>query len=544
MVALLSAYMIWFYARKNVEWYTSTSVYIAWFFGFSIIILLPYDVYISYIVSDENNDSYITMMEYIWRINWWIAFVLWYFVFPILGEYVTSGAFTVKGKLIYWVIQNLIFYAVMGLLGGIALLYLWSKGQFDSENGSFSGFLIFWTNAYGLILIILFLGYGVIAVPKKYYGMKQFSFKRKFVYFKVYNKEETFHDKRFKLEELAATALALKSKIKDNIILDKWPQEFIEKAESFASADYLDESDKGDEKSLISLNGKMKKAIEDYERAHWSLRQTLKEAIWLEDIENSEPNVFDSKVGGWLMEYKTYRVFSWYWETKLNPIVSFILFLITTTFSIIIVFGEVSIYLFKSSSSVIRDLFVNNFNNFFLTTVVIMVPLGYLWFCTFYGIFHIKLFGRYALNPNHHTDSFSLNLSATLLTRLAPPLCYNFILLAKLEGTVFEKFMGEMEFIPVLGVSFQELFPILLVVLAIFNLLDVWSRLLRFVGFDSYTFVNKYDREKSEEGQTYVKSQRQKIESEIVDNARNARWIIDSQGRNRDNFIELNSRSD
>jgi hypothetical protein len=58
--------------------------------------------------------------------------------------------------------------------------------------------------------------------------MKQFSFKRKFVYFKVYNKEETFHDKRFKLEELAATALALKSKIKDrecigyiNIILDK-----------------------------------------------------------------------------------------------------------------------------------------------------------------------------------------------------------------------------------------------------------------------------------------------------------------------------------
>jgi hypothetical protein len=107
-----------------------------------------------------------------------------------------------------------------------------------------------------------------------------------------------------------------------------------------------------------------------------------------------------------------------------------------------------------------------------------------------------------------------MNLSATLLTRLAPPLCYNFILLAKLNGTVFEKFMGEMRFVPVLGVSFQEFFPILLLLLVVFNLLDVWGRILRFIGFESYTFVSKYDVEKSREGEQYVKSQRARIESE------------------------------
>ena len=158
----------------------------------------------------------------------------------------------------------------MGVLGGVALVYLWAKGQFDGDKGSFSGFLIFCTNAYGLILIILFLGYGIIAVPKKYYGMKSFAFRRQFVYFKVYNKEETYHDKRFKLEELAATAIALSKKVTDpelkkyaKIILNSCPDEFLDKARSFASADYLEEHERGDLKSLVKLNRDMKKAIED-----------------------------------------------------------------------------------------------------------------------------------------------------------------------------------------------------------------------------------------------------------------------------------------
>lgn len=173
----------------------------------------------------------------------------------MIGEYVIAGEFTIKAKLWTCFIQNLIFYVVVGALGLIALIYLWAKGQFDGENGSFTGFLIFCTNAYGLILIILFLGFGLVAVPKKYYGMKTFAFRQKFVYFKVYTKEETYHDKRFKLEELAATALALEKKVQSHenkrclkIILDKCPDEFLEKAKSFASSDYLEESDKGDMK--------------------------------------------------------------------------------------------------------------------------------------------------------------------------------------------------------------------------------------------------------------------------------------------------------
>lgn len=104
--------------------------------------------------------------------------------------------------------------------------------------------------------------------------------------------------------------------------------------------------------------------------------------------------------------------------------------------------------------------------------------------------------------------------------------------------------MGEMKWIPVLGVSFQELFPIFLVVFVAFNLFDVWGKLLRLVGFDSITFANKYDAVKSHEGQTYVRSQRPKIEQENSEDLRDTRWILPPQNRHSDNFIELNSRSD
>lgn len=74
-IAVLSGYMIWYYARKNVEWYTKAFVYVAWFFGFSVIILLPYDVYISYIMKGDSQTTSENAMNFIWRMDYWIAFV-------------------------------------------------------------------------------------------------------------------------------------------------------------------------------------------------------------------------------------------------------------------------------------------------------------------------------------------------------------------------------------------------------------------------------------------------------------------------------------
>lgn len=77
---------------------------------------------------------------------------------------------------------------------------------------------------------------------------------------------------------------------------------------------------RGNLKSLVKLNKNMKKEVENYERTHWSLNESLKEAIWLEDIEKSDPKNFNSKVGGYFMKFKYYRSSIWYWEKYLRPI--------------------------------------------------------------------------------------------------------------------------------------------------------------------------------------------------------------------------------
>ena len=69
-VSMFSTYMIWYYARKNVEWFTKAFVFVAWFFGFAIIVLLPYDVYA------HNQDYSEDALHFIWRLNYWIAFLL------------------------------------------------------------------------------------------------------------------------------------------------------------------------------------------------------------------------------------------------------------------------------------------------------------------------------------------------------------------------------------------------------------------------------------------------------------------------------------
>ena len=89
----------------------------------------------------------------------------------MLGEWVQAGGFTFVRKLWYAIKENMIFYSVMGCLGllGVGLIY-----AFPSIKGkvTWPDFAIAVTNTYGLVLIMIFLSYGVVAIPKKYFGMK------------------------------------------------------------------------------------------------------------------------------------------------------------------------------------------------------------------------------------------------------------------------------------------------------------------------------------------------------------------------------------
>ena len=76
---------------------------------------------------------------------------------------------------------------------------------------TWADFAIAITNTYGLVLIMIFLSYGVVAIPKKYFGMKDISSRLNFAYFNVYQKDLLVSDYKFKVTQLILQVLALKS---------------------------------------------------------------------------------------------------------------------------------------------------------------------------------------------------------------------------------------------------------------------------------------------------------------------------------------------
>eukprot|EP00747_Dinoflagellata_sp_TGD_P009680 gnl/TRDRNA2_/TRDRNA2_119189_c1_seq1.p1 gnl/TRDRNA2_/TRDRNA2_119189_c1~~gnl/TRDRNA2_/TRDRNA2_119189_c1_seq1.p1 ORF type:complete len:172 (+),score=26.22 gnl/TRDRNA2_/TRDRNA2_119189_c1_seq1:3-518(+) len=100
----------------------------------------------------------------------------------------------------------------------------------------------------------------------------------------------------------------------------------------------------------------------------------------------------------------------------------------------------------------------------------------------------MKIASFYGLYPNHKTDTGSLLWCALILARLAAPLCYHFLLLTRIEGTAFQEMMGQMNVVPVLGRSFNEVFPCLVGFLCACNLCNVYSRFVQLCGLDALEF--------------------------------------------------------
>lgn len=53
------------------------------------------------------------------------------------------------------------------------------------------------------------------------------------------------------------------------------------------------------------------------------------------------------------------------------------------------------------------------------------------------------------------------------------------------DGSSFEKEMGQM---PVLGETFQFVFPVLMIVMIIFNAFDIYSKICKKLGLSKFQF--------------------------------------------------------
>ena len=103
-------------------------------------------------------------LERMWLTVYWCTFLMTYIIIPIVQEYIAAGEFTVLTRLKASIYVNLVFYLILGVIALGALAYVVIGAGLDVW--ALFPLLISLANTYGLVLVVLLIGYGCAEVPR------------------------------------------------------------------------------------------------------------------------------------------------------------------------------------------------------------------------------------------------------------------------------------------------------------------------------------------------------------------------------------------
>lgn len=215
-----------------------------------------------------------------------------------------SGEFSVLKKIESSLKENLKYYCCFGFLFLVFIFYYASKERLTFE--SLKIFCISASNTFGLFLLLILLGYGLVDIPrnclKNYHCNHQY--KLNYLYFRIGKISEEKYEANCHLEDLLDELRAYFNKItKENgyrhlmcklqMIIDKCPESFKMELNETIDCDLNFELN---EKRLVSLNSKINKAIQTSHRTEVQYSMLIQQAIrYYEIIE--ELNNPHNKVG-------------------------------------------------------------------------------------------------------------------------------------------------------------------------------------------------------------------------------------------------------
>lgn len=130
---------------------------------------------------------------------YWSVNALCWVLLPLSQGYQTAGDFTFFRKMGTALFMHVRTYIVFGIAGGAILLYLLISGSLTSENAPVV--LVVLSNLWGLFLVIVLLGYGLVEVPRKLWYAGSHVLSLKYIQFKAAKLNETMNDAKYAMSE-------------------------------------------------------------------------------------------------------------------------------------------------------------------------------------------------------------------------------------------------------------------------------------------------------------------------------------------------------
>lgn len=563
-VFVLTLYLLHQYGNlKRQHFLVTLAVFVAWFFSFLIIVILPLDVSNTFYreCSSENKTASGTkcvvpwtympanVLFDLWRVIYWSSQILSWLLLPIMQSYVYAGDFTVWGKIKTAIYENLLWYGSYLVIFGALLVYVAIKPELSLNPENLKLIGITASNTWGLLLLVFLMGYGMVEIPRNAWNMSLPNLRLEQTYFRISKLCTEKEDADEELADVLSEVKKASEEIRYNsntrkfidTIIDKCP---IGSADMFSKGtdDFVDYtksvSTDLSQKNLIKLHKKVIVTTHNAHRTQVQWNAALKLAFHLEDIEknkNSTEKIFKSSFTD---HYTTSRVklqMKWLWEIVLKPAFFKLFSVVLLLMSILLVWSESTFFSVNPTISVFAvliDVAKRDYLYFYIE-IVSFLTIAYMCACTYYTVFKIKVFNFYYFAPHHQTDANSLLFSGLLLCRLTYALCLNFLAMIHLDGhittqkevkeTQFTKFMGHMDLLSFIAKGFNVYYPIIVLLVCICTFFSLGKRCLHLIGIEQFISDDDFSADYVREGKEIAKREKRRIEREIRGQDRNER---------------------
>lgn len=580
VIAVLSTCFLSRFADRDVTWFSFLTSVTGVTTALSIIAVMPLDIWEA-LVSEAQHDHKPTPSSTLrsgWAVIYWSTCFLCYLLFPLLMNYESAGDFTTGGRLRASVCRSACIYIIYAIIGCTIIVWALTHSQI---HGTLQAWCIAAANAWGLLVLTVLMGYGLVAVPRHLWHSANPGKQLQSLYVTVAVQDEARLTSLFDLEEVIADSRAelaawnagsedqgmssdaelqhafstlqrtlakceetysrvsphgRQNRIRAGNALVSHQRREGTAASTSASAHLI---------NLAQLHQTMKAAELEARRATCQWASLVRKCLYFENLESEQfkaaAELIVIRPCGALAKgccprtrhsvgICLHRILALCLRSQRARMLR-TLSVVCGCLSTVIVLGQLTMFADRWSFSLLSFMFTGNHGPV-ITLGLCIVPLSYMTCTTYFSIFHMKIAGWYGLYGDHNTDTGSLLWCASMLVKLSPPLCYHFLLLIHMKGTTFQSFMGQMNIVPVFGNSFNQVFPCIIFVLCILNLLNAYSKIMQclsfgLVGFEFAASSNTedpvaegkqlIDRERRRQAQEFVTELPKRIQPEKLE---------------------------
>ncbi|NXT41513.1 LMBD2 protein, partial [Pelecanoides urinatrix] len=506
---------------------------LAWYLCFLIVFILPLDVSTTIYnrcklavnsSPAESNGSYVTLapskqkcfkpwsyipngiMPIFWRVVYWTSQFLTWILLPFMQSYARSGGFSITGKIKTALIENAIYYGTYLLIFGAFLIYVAVNPNFNLQWNQLQTIGIAAANTWGLFLLVLLLGYGLVEIPRSHWNGAKRGYLLMKTYFKAAKLMTEKADAEENLEDIMEEVRKVSESIKYNdplrkcvdTILKKCPTEYQERMGRNMD-DYEDFDERQNsypsEKSLVKLHKQVIYSVQRHRRTQVQWQILLEQAFYLEDVAKNETSATRQFVHTFHSQEPENKIIQYFY----TPTV-----------------GKCSSCMHRLCAECIKTFsrVLHSNNHFFFPQMACFLTIFFLSICVYSTVFRIRVFNYYYLASHHQTDAYSLLFSGMLFCRLTPPLCLNFLGLTHMDATISHKntqptaytsIMGSMKVLSFIADGFYIYYPMLVVILCIATYFSLGTRCLNLLGFQQFMGDSEMTSDLIDEGKELIR---------------------------------------